>query len=1175
MSSPVTLPLKSTYLQNNNNSLLSHTLVHTPTHTHANLLSRSMSCEFSLLQPQYFSAPSASTSASAAAADYEANYLFPGHHHSHHFTPPHHPPTSACVWELGDVSLGDDHTSTGFISHTSSNVSTTDDLDVNYQYFTTSSSNSDSSSCASSLASSLNSSCGGGNSPRTLAQQPVDIIANAKHQAAMSKHMFRSIPLPPPLNLSRAHTLPIAVSLSGRSTQRERMFQQSSQQQQAQQSHSQQQQHQQQQGACLTDRSTSSTASTVSYNNSNNSTSNCATSASNNNSQSHGPPLPLHPHTSRLPATSSSPVSLPPTRVRSCSLPGSGEMDCFVQLDATWLSVLQQQQQIDMKDGYDQHNTLLSVLVSRADAGMKSGVDPTLADGALGGTYFLRDAQRSPCVVCKPGDEEPNGPWNPHSTPRPAGNGSSNASNNNNNNSSNANNAKWSSYKGRIIPGFGMYREVATYLLNGTFVGVPPTALARVRHRLFRSNSILRGKPIPTSTKSAAASTTTTTTATTNNVSPVTTTTSATNCSLMTTRSMDSNEAVGSYSSTPAAVLTCLGSGPNSGRSSIDSCAAKRGISLDSYEPNAASSASALLSTLALNSNCLASSSSCSASSSSSNSSDAGCACVEVVVVHAEDGLSEITSCGGSSPLAASSVSASASRSKTHHHHNRGGRHHHSSSLTSSAQSLLHSLEDVWEHTFSHKPCSVQAFVKNICSAEDMGPAKFLTEDVQRIAMLDIRMCNLDRHEGNYLVAYANPYSSLSSSDADGLGNGNKDKYRLIPIDHGYCLPHVLYMNGASLSWLYWPQTKLPVSQSLRDYIAAIDVNADIAKLKKYIGVAMSEPCLLTLRVCTLFLQRGVAAGLTLCDLGEAMTEPIDDNNDASELMDLEVDYRHCEVMSASRLLKAVVTSVQTTYAYYVAAHHASLSVSMLPPSSSFSNLSSASSGASSEGANNNHSPPSMMSLLSRSPPRSPAIIAASVAGGGLSTSLSAGSTPHSPRRQASGVGGVLAAPAPIPATPTTATNSSYLSSVMSRMGIQRCNSSIGAITTPAAASAAGAGPSGATDLAASSGTGPSSTPATTTIAAIAAAIPPLTPPAPTPPTVPALLLPSSLTNGSGSNGSGSNGTARGDWNGTNTYGVSLEVKLSAAITFQNGLVLMRELEAAIDALVADILRSK
>lgn len=66
---------------------------------------------------------------------------------------------------------------------------------------------------------------------------------------------------------------------------------------------------------------------------------------------------------------------------------------------------------------------------------------------------------------------------------------------------------------------------------------------------------------------------------------------------------------------------------------------------------------------------------------------------------------------------------------------------------------------------------SLQMFVENQGSCEDMGPRAFPVKEVQKIAVLDIRLANADRHAGNILVCQ------------DG------DHMRLIPIDHGYCFP--------------------------------------------------------------------------------------------------------------------------------------------------------------------------------------------------------------------------------------------------------------------------------------------------------------------------------------------------------------------------------------------------
>lgn len=67
---------------------------------------------------------------------------------------------------------------------------------------------------------------------------------------------------------------------------------------------------------------------------------------------------------------------------------------------------------------------------------------------------------------------------------------------------------------------------------------------------------------------------------------------------------------------------------------------------------------------------------------------------------------------------------------------------------------------------------SLQMFVKNQGSCEDMGPRDFPVGEVHKIAVLDMRLANADRHAGNILF----------SKGADG-------RIELIPIDHGYCLP--------------------------------------------------------------------------------------------------------------------------------------------------------------------------------------------------------------------------------------------------------------------------------------------------------------------------------------------------------------------------------------------------
>lgn len=370
-------------------------------------------------------------------------------------------------------------------------------------------------------------------------------------------------------------------------------------------------------------------------------------------------------------------------RSRSMSLPEAPEFDCFIHLETS------------SPKNLDSQTTELSQLVIKADYGMKSGIPPILAEGAMGGTYFLRDRARKITVICKPGDEEPNSPNNPYK----------NAS---------EGRVYGTSYKGNIVPGFGMYREVVACLLDNGFSGIPPTQLGRIRHQnLF--------------------------------------------CKTNTT-----NEAM-------------------------------------------------------------------------------------------------------------------------------------------------------WLPSSGYKTCSVQSYVRHDCSAEDMGPIKFDTEDIHRIAIQDVRLCNLDRHEGNMLVCKSHPYQQRDSgqsprppfpiycdkaSDVQIAPSTSAPTatrmfffdqplpasppppppspglYRLVPIDHGYVLPHVLHLSDTSHSWLQWPQVHLPLSSTCQQYINNLCCDQDIQLIKRHFGAAIPDTSLLTLRVCTALLQRGSQRGLTLYDIGTATSRP-------------------------------------------------------------------------------------------------------------------------------------------------------------------------------------------------------------------------------------------------------------------------------------------------------------
>ncbi|GLT77000.1 hypothetical protein SLA2020_486290 [Shorea laevis] len=146
---------------------------------------------------------------------------------------------------------------------------------------------------------------------------------------------------------------------------------------------------------------------------------------------------------------------------------------------------------------------------------------------------------------------------------------------------------------------------------------------------------------------------------------------------------------------------------------------------------------------------------------------------------------------------------------------------------------------------------SLQMFMENSGSCEDIGPGAFPVEEVHKISVLDIRLANADRHAGNILL----------SKDADG-------KTLLIPIDHGYCLPESF--EDCTFEWLYWPQAHQPFSLETINYIRSLDAEEDIALLKDH-GWDMPLECARTLRISTMLLKKGVDKGLTPYAIGSMM----------------------------------------------------------------------------------------------------------------------------------------------------------------------------------------------------------------------------------------------------------------------------------------------------------------
>lgn len=151
---------------------------------------------------------------------------------------------------------------------------------------------------------------------------------------------------------------------------------------------------------------------------------------------------------------------------------------------------------------------------------------------------------------------------------------------------------------------------------------------------------------------------------------------------------------------------------------------------------------------------------------------------------------------------------------------------------------------------------SFQQFINHHGDCEELDPniiAQFPVHEVHKIAVLDIRIFNCDRHGGNILY-------HIDTNDRTG-----EDLYSLIPIDHGYSLPSSL--QDPWFVWKSWPQAKEKMSEQTKNYIRALDAEKDIQLLKNRFEGRFGEEHFQILRITTLLLKKAVETDLTFFDL--------------------------------------------------------------------------------------------------------------------------------------------------------------------------------------------------------------------------------------------------------------------------------------------------------------------
>jgi hypothetical protein len=91
----------------------------------------------------------------------------------------------------------------------------------------------------------------------------------------------------------------------------------------------------------------------------------------------------------------------------------------------------------------------------------------------------------------------------------------------------------------------------------------------------------------------------------------------------------------------------------------------------------------------------------------------------------------------------------------------------------------------------------------------------------------------------------------------------------LIPIDHGYALPHTL--EDVCFEWEFWPQASIPYSDDVKEYVAMLDADADVEYLREN-DIELQASSERVLRVCTLVLKEAVRRNFTAANIASMLS---------------------------------------------------------------------------------------------------------------------------------------------------------------------------------------------------------------------------------------------------------------------------------------------------------------
>lgn len=192
---------------------------------------------------------------------------------------------------------------------------------------------------------------------------------------------------------------------------------------------------------------------------------------------------------------------------------------------------------------------------------------------------------------------------------------------------------------------------------------------------------------------------------------------------------------------------------------------------------------------------------------------------------------------------------------------------------------------------------SLQLYVRHNGSSEDYGSSLFEAKNIQGIALLDMRLMNLDRHGNNLLASMKSALSGIHAQDDNKLKEHRAsllssfvsrrsqslycDPYtasqrvlHLTPIDHGLCMPELCTSVRPEWCWRMWPQALEQIDSSLLEWVQSWNCEKDELMIKQFWDSVPLEACF-TFRLNTLFIQLACCSKLSIADMSKLYTEPL------------------------------------------------------------------------------------------------------------------------------------------------------------------------------------------------------------------------------------------------------------------------------------------------------------